>query len=108
PKSNKRASGLMFPSFGEDHTRGFFMRDIGWYFGINDYWDSEVRGTLYSKGSYEGSMAVRYLRRYKYNGNFNFRYASTRNGVEGTPGFRPNKDFNVTWTHSQSQEANPG
>ncbi len=108
PKSNKRASGLMFPSFGEDHTRGFFMRDIGWYFGINDYWDSEVRGTLYSKGSYEGSMAVRYLRRYKYNGNFNFRYASTRNGVEGTPGFRPNKDFNVTWMHSQSQEANPG
>ncbi|HLT42275.1 MAG TPA: putative LPS assembly protein LptD, partial [Sphingobacteriaceae bacterium] len=51
PKNDKRASGFMFPSFGEDYTRGFFMRDLGWYFGFNDYWDMELRGTLYSKGS---------------------------------------------------------
>src|SRR5690606_22420881 len=55
PKMNERASGFLFPTFGEDYTRGFFMRDIGWYFGFNDYWDAEVRGTLYSKGSYERS-----------------------------------------------------
>ncbi|SEM93635.1 LPS assembly outer membrane protein LptD (organic solvent tolerance protein OstA) [bacterium A37T11] len=108
PKTNKRASGLIFPSFGEDGTRGFFLRDVGWYFGINDYWDAKVTGTLYTKGSYEGALAVQYQKRYNYNGNFNFRYASVRNGVEGTPGYKPNKDFNLTWSHSQSQEANPG
>lgn len=108
PKNNKRASGFMFPSFGEDYTRGFFMRDIGWYFGFNDYWDMELRGTLYSKGSFELSSRARYLKRYKYDGGFSLRYARTKSGVEGTPGYKPQQDFNITWNHSQRQEANPG
>jgi len=108
PKMNKRASGFLFPSFGEDYTRGFFMRDIGWYIGFNDYWDTEIRGSLYSKGSYEGSLRARYRKNYKYDGGFSLRYANTRNGVEGTPGYKPQQDFNITWNHSQRQEANPG
>lgn len=108
PKPDKRSSGFLFPSFGEDFTRGFWLRDMGWYFAFNDYWDSEVRATLYSKGSFEGALNTRYRVNYKYDGGFNLRYAFTRNGVEGTEGFRPNKDFNVTWNHNQRQEANPG
>jgi len=108
PKMNKRASGFLFPTFGEDYTRGFFMRDIGWYVGFNDYWDTEIRGSLYSKGSYEGSVRARYRKNYKYDGGFSLRYANTRNGVEGTPGYKPQQDFNITWNHSQRQEANPG
>lgn len=108
PKMNERASGFLFPTFGEDYTRGFFMRDIGWYFGFNDYWDAEVRGTLYSKGSYEGSVRARYRKNYKYDGGFSIRYANIRSGVEGTPQYNPQKNFNITWNHSQRQEANPG
>ena len=108
PKPNKRSGGLLFPTFGED-LRGFFMRDLGYYIGLNDYWDLATRGTLYSKGSYELSSAARYRKNYKYDGNVNLRYASTRNGVEGTEAFKnPNKDFNITWSHSQSAQANPG
>jgi lipopolysaccharide assembly outer membrane protein LptD (OstA) len=110
PKTNKRASGLLFPTFGEDGTRGFFMRGLGWYFGINDYIDAEVRGTLYSKLSYETNLLGRYRKNYKYNGSLNLSYASLRNpnAVEGTPEFRPGKQFNIQWSHSQSAEANPG
>lgn len=85
------------------------MRDLGWYFGFNDYWDMELRGTLYSKGSFELSSRTRYIRKYKYDGGFSLRYARTRNGVEGTPQYKkPSQDFNITWNHSQRQEANPG
>ncbi|MFD2163882.1 putative LPS assembly protein LptD [Paradesertivirga mongoliensis] len=110
PKTNKRASGLLFPTFGEDGTRGFFMRGLGWYFGINDYWDAEVRGTLYSKLSYETSLQARYRKNYKYSGGLNLSYASNRdpNSIEGTVNAKPRKDFNIQWTHSQSAEANPG
>jgi lipopolysaccharide assembly outer membrane protein LptD (OstA) len=110
PKTNKRASGLLFPAFGEDGTRGFFMRGLGWYFGINDYIDAEVRGTLYSKLSYETNLLGRYRKNYKYNGSLNFSYASLRSptGIEGTPSAKPSKQFNLQWTHSQSAEANPG
>lgn len=108
PKPDKRASGFLFPTFGEEFSRGFFMRDIGWYLAFNDYWDSEIRGTMYSKGSYEASILSNYRVNYKFDGGFNIRYANTKNGVEGTSQYRSTKDFNVTWNHSQRQEANPG
>jgi hypothetical protein len=108
PKPDKKSSGLLFPSFGEDAVRGFHMRDLGWYLAFNDYWDAEVRGTLYSKGSYETSVRSNYRKRYHYDGNFNLRFASTRTGVEGTPGYKPSKDFNIAWTHQKAPESNPG
>ena len=108
PKPNKRSSGFLFPTFGEEFNRGFYMRDIGWYLAFNDYWDSEIRGTLYSKGSWETSLQTRYRVNYKFNGGLNFRYANTKNGVEGTDQYRSTKDFNVKWNHTQLQEANPG
>ncbi|NEU07076.1 LPS-assembly protein LptD [Flavihumibacter sp. R14] len=109
PKPNRRSGGLLFPTFGEDTQRGFYMRDLGYYFGISDYWDMAVRGSFYSKGSYESNTQARYRKNYKYDGSLSFRYASTKTGVEGTETFEhPAKDFNIMWSHSQRPEANPG
>jgi lipopolysaccharide assembly outer membrane protein LptD (OstA) len=109
PKPNHRSGGVLFPTFGEDAQRGFYMRDLGYYFGISDYWDMAVRGTLYSKGSYEANTQARYRKNYKYDGSLNLRYASSKLGVEGTEQFKhPSKDFNIVWNHSQRPEANPG
>ena len=108
PKTNKKQSGFLFPSFGDDVTRGFGLRDFGWYLTFNDFWDSELRGSFYSKGSWESSIRTNYMVNYKYNGGFNIRFASTPTGVEGSSNYRRMKDFNVTWNHSQRQEANPG
>jgi hypothetical protein len=63
---------------------------------------------LYSKGSWEASINTRYTVNYKFNGGFNIRYANTKTGTEGTSNYGSNKDFNVTWNHTQRQEANPG
>jgi len=108
PKTDKGTSGFLFPSFGDDVNRGFGLRDLGWYFNFNDYWDSELRGSFYSKGSWEANLQTNYLVNYKFNGGFSLRYASTKVGVEGASNFGSNKDFHVTWTHTQRQEANPG
>ncbi|MCY4779756.1 putative LPS assembly protein LptD [Sphingobacterium sp. UT-1RO-CII-1] len=108
PRTNKRSSGFLFPSFGEDATRGFAIRDAGWYLAFSDYWDSEIRGTLYSKGSWETNIRTNYLVNYKYSGGFTVRYARTKSGVEGTDNYGSDTDFNVTWNHTQRQEANPG
>ncbi len=108
PKPNRRASGIMFPTFGEDAVRGFFIRDFGYYIGLNDYWDMTFRGSVFSRGSYDVSTAARYQKKYKYDGNLNLRYSSTRTGIEGTPGYKPFKDFNIQWSHTQRPEANPG
>lgn len=108
PKTNKKQAGFLFPSFGDDVTRGFGLRDFGWYLTFNDYWDSEIRGSFYSKGAWESSIRTNYLVNYKFSGGFNIRFASTPTGVEGSDNYKRAKDFNVTWNHTQRQEANPG
>ncbi|MFD1631862.1 putative LPS assembly protein LptD [Pseudopedobacter beijingensis] len=109
PKPNKRASGILFPQFGEDATLGFYLRDFGYYLGLSDYWDMTLRGGIYSKGSYQADVASRYMKRYKYTGNLSFSFASRKYGVEGTPEYEhPQRDFNLRWSHSQNPNARPG
>ncbi|PYF76777.1 putative LPS assembly protein LptD [Pedobacter nutrimenti] len=108
PKPNKKSSGVILPSPGEDANQGFFLRDGGYYLGISDNWDAKLLGTIYTKGSYSLSGASNYLKRYKYGGNILLTYTSTKSGVEGTLENRPRKDFNITWNHSQNPNAHPG
>ena len=108
PKPNKKSSGIILPSPGEDYTRGFFLREGGYYFGINDYWDAKLLGTIYTRGSYDVNLTSNYTKRYKYNGNLLLSYGSNRFGIEGTPGYQPVKDYKINWTHSQNPNASPG
>ncbi|MBC8986594.1 LPS-assembly protein LptD [Pedobacter sp. N36a] len=108
PKPNKKSSGFILPSPGEDYTRGFFLREGGYYIGLNDYWDAKLLGTIYTRGSYEANLTSNYTKRYKYNGNLYLSYGSNRYGIEGTPGYNPVKDYSIRWTHSQNANANPG
>lgn len=109
PKPNKRASGILLPQVGEDATLGFFLRDFGYYIGLNDFWDLTLKGGVYSKGSYETNAASRYTKRYKYTGNIFLSYSSRKFGVEGTPEFEnPTKDFQIRWSHVQNANSRPG
>lgn len=109
PKPNKRTSGVILPTPGEDATRGFFLQNGGYYLGLNDYWDAKLLGSIYTNGSYEASVASQYIKRYKYTGTIGLNYNSLKNGLEGTEEFaNPRKDFNIRWSHSQNANANPG
>jgi lipopolysaccharide assembly outer membrane protein LptD (OstA) len=105
PKPDSRTSGVLLPTFGEDNKLGFYLRNFGYYVALNDNIDVTTMGTLYSKGSYELNTSARYLKRYKYGGNLTLIYGSHNYGLQGDP---PVKDFNVTWSHSQDPNANPG
>ncbi|MDQ8051808.1 MAG: putative LPS assembly protein LptD [Pedobacter sp.] len=108
PKPNKRSSGLILPTPGEDATRGFSLTNGGYYLALSDYWDAKITGNIYTNGSYDLNLATNYIKRYKYNGNFNLSYSSNRNGLEGTAAYKPNKDFHIGWTHAQNANARPG
>lgn len=60
PMPNNKTSGILFPTYGEENRRGFFLRDGGYYWAINDYADMALRGEIYSKGSYGLSVASNY------------------------------------------------
>ncbi len=108
PKPNKKASGFILPTPGEDATKGFSLLGGGYYMAFNDYLDARLITNIYTNGSYDLNLVSNYTKRYKYNGNINLTYSSTRNGLEGTPQYAPVKTIMIGWTHSQAANAKPG
>lgn len=107
PFSSAYKSGLLMPTFGEDSRDGFYLRNGGYYFAINDYVDLAVRGDIYSKGSWGVNGTSRYIRRYKHSGNLLFSYQVTGSGEKGMPNYAEMKDMKIRWTHKQDSKANP-
>jgi hypothetical protein len=107
PFSEKYSSGILFPTFGDESTRGFYLRDGGYYFALSDYVDLALTGELYSKGSWGLSTRSTYKKRYKFSGNFSANYLVTKLGDKGLPDYNLSKDFKVNWTHTQDAKANP-
>ena len=107
PFKSKYSSGFIMPSYGDETSRGFYLREGGYYFAINDYIDAKVLGDIYTKGSWGVSLQSNYKKRYKFSGNFYFNYQYTQTGEKNMPDFTSNKSFKVTWTHRQDPKANP-
>ena len=47
PFSEKYSSGIIFPSFGDDYNRGFYLSNGGYYFAINDNIDLAHRRDIH-------------------------------------------------------------
>ncbi len=107
PFTKDYSSGILVPSVGEDYNRGFYLRDGGYYFAINDYVDLALRGEIYTKGSWGLSAASRYTKRYKFRGNFDISFINTVTGDKGMPDYARQRNFRVAWSHSQDAKANP-
>ena len=76
PKRPDRASGILFPTFGEEKSRGFYLRDLGLYFVIGNYFDIAVTGDIYTLGSWALDLNSRYKVNYKCNGNFSLTFSN--------------------------------
>ncbi|MBR4925288.1 MAG: LPS-assembly protein LptD [Prevotella sp.] len=107
PFTKKYSSGFIMPSYGDENSRGFYLRDGGYYFAISDKWDLKLIGEIYTKGSWGVTATSNYRKRYKYNGTFLVSYQDTKNGDKGMPDFTERESFKIQWTHSQDTKANP-
>ena len=107
PFSKKYSSGVIFPSFGDDYNLGFYLRDGGYYFAINDNVDLALTGELYTKGSWGLSGHLNYVKRYRYRGTFDISFLNTVYGDKGAPDYQKMRNFQVVWSHSQDAKANP-
>ena len=84
PKRPKRATGILFPTFGEETARGFYMRDLGMYFVFGDYFDLSATGDYFTLGSWAVDLNSRYRVNYKFNGSFSLTYSDDRTGEKGS------------------------
>ena len=102
PQPKETVSGIIMPSYGEEKRRGFYLREGGYYFAVNDYFDLRLTGDIYSKGSYGATIATNYKKRYAYNGSLKFNYNKSKTGEIESP-FESN-DFSFSWTHTPSSK----
>lgn len=107
PFTKSYSSGFIMPTYGDENSRGFYLRDGGYYFAMSDKWDLKLLGEIYTKGSWGFSAASNYRKRYKYSGSFLFSYQDTKTGDKGMPDFSEQKSFKLQWIHRQDPKANP-
>lgn len=101
------SSGIIFPSYGDELSRGFYLKDGGYYFALSDYYDLKVLGEVFTKGSWGVSAESKYKKRYKFQGNLYVSSLTTKLGDKGLPDYTVSKDFKFRWTHRQDAKANP-
>ena len=107
PFTKSYSSGLIMPTYGDETERGFYLRDGGYYFAINDKMDLKLIGEIYTKGSWGISAASNYRKRYRYSGSFLASYQNTINGEKNMPDYTKQTSFKVVWSHRQDAKANP-
>lgn len=107
PFTKSYSSGFIMPSYGDESSRGFYLRDGGYYFAMSDKWDLKLLGEIYTKGSWGISVASNYRKRYRYSGSFFFSYQNTKNGDKGMPDYTEQTSFKLQWSHRQDSKANP-
>lgn len=103
PVTTERSSGILMPSWGEEYSKGFYLRDGGYYFVLGDHADLTLRGGIYTLGSWELSAGSNYTKRYKYRGSLEGRYSK-----DYIPEEVNTSSYSLRWTHSQDPKANPG
>lgn len=101
PAQEGRRSGPLPPQYGEDE-RGFYLRNLGWYWAISPYMDLQVRAGLWTRGSWEVAPLFRYARRYRYTGQVQLDYVKSRRGERDDPDFTLLNTASLRWNHNQT------
>ncbi|MEJ2055093.1 MAG: LPS assembly protein LptD [Calditrichaceae bacterium] len=74
PNKRGRHSGIVIPKYGENRVGGRFLRDMGYYWVPNDYFDATFLVDFYDRIGFSYSSDFRYKIRYKLNGSLSGEY----------------------------------
>jgi hypothetical protein len=112
PFSKDYSSGIIMPTYDDEMTRGFSLRDGGYYFAFNDCIDLALKGEIFTKGSWGLNATSSYLKKYKFSGNLDAAYIVTITGDKDSKNlpnsdYSKSKDFKINWSYRQDTKANP-
>ncbi len=107
PLQKGQAKGIIFPTYGEDQVRGFFLRNLGYYIPVNKYFDLSVTGDYFFRGSYGVHVNSNYAKRYHFRGNIGIDYNKNKFG-EKEAGITVLKDYKINWNFALDPKARPG
>ncbi len=101
PNKTGRASGIIVPTYGHNATQGWYLRNMGYYYAINDYSDLALTGDYYFKGGYGLRGRFRYKKRYDFNGSINGGFSTRVTNEESDPDYSETFNWNINVAHNQ-------
>jgi len=107
PLTTGRVTGLIFPTFGNDPQRGYFLQNGGYYLPVSDYVDISIIGDFYTNGSYGFRTQSLYTKRYKFRGSVNVSYENLIRSQKGFDDFSQTSNYNIRIQHTQDPKASP-
>ena len=107
PNTSSRANGILMPSYGYTENRGYNLTNGGYYWGLGDHADLQLRGDIYTRGSWAVKALTRYNFRYRGSGSVNLNFAFNKYGETDTKNYNEDKTFQFKWSHRQDAKANP-
>lgn len=111
PLYRGRHSGILPPAFTSSEDFGLGLEGIGYYHVFSDHVDLTTRANLYSYGGYTLNFNSKYIKRYKFTGNFNLTIQNSRilnRNVSSKDEFNKTRSFMINWSHSRDNRARPG
>jgi len=91
-----RSSGYILPTWGESSYRGRYLRGLGYYWALSDYWDYRIQFDFWESQGISITNRIRYNKRYLYSGNINFKYDDMF--FQETP----ERNYDISVQHSQT------
>ena len=95
PNTKGKKSGLIIPTYGESANRGFYLENGGYYWAINDNYDLQILGDIYTRGSWGIKPTFRYNKRYRFNGSMALGFAVNKLGTKGAADYQESTDFKI-------------
>jgi lipopolysaccharide assembly outer membrane protein LptD (OstA) len=69
PTRSGRHSGLIIPRFGASQTEGRYLRELGYYWAISDYFDARTTVDYYERSGWLARGNFNYAKRYAFSGS---------------------------------------
>ena len=105
PITTRSKSGIIFPTIGEQRTRGFYMSQGGFYWAASDNLGIKITGDYYTNKSYLVAVNSEYRKRYVYDGFATLNYSKVKDGFDDGP-FPTN--FSLQWRHATLKKTSAG
>lgn len=107
PIKPNQHSGIIMPEYGQDAILGFFIRNGGYYWAVNNYLDLKFTGQISTNGTFGLTVASNYAWRYRFNGAFSFSYLRSAPADPDIPGAKATNSYALSWTHTEDPRSLP-
>lgn len=108
PNTKRRHNGILIPFVGNSPSQGYFLKDGGFYWGINEKTDMVIKGDIYSNGSWGLRTINNYNVLYKFIGAVNLGYSEFIIGDKDIPlQYNKQRSYSIAWMHTQDNKNNP-